>query len=65
MAEEPDMRADPLDQSESTALTLHEWCVIRQAHDLPILTAVRRMLDDVEAGHIAAVERQRHNLPLH
>lgn len=56
---------DTLDQHEIPALTVHEWMHVRQAFDLPVLVAVRRMLEDVEAGHIAVAERGRNCLPLH
>ncbi|GHD02290.1 hypothetical protein GCM10007320_61400 [Pseudorhodoferax aquiterrae] len=56
---------DPSDLSTVRPLTLAAWMVIRQAHDLPILEAVRKMLDDIDAGHVAAVERQFGGLSLH
>lgn len=56
---------DPFDLSAVQPLTLNAWMVIRQAHDLPILEAVRKMLDDIDAGHVAAVERQFGGLSLH
>ena len=59
------MSADPLDQSQVPALTVQEWMHVRQAFDLPVLVAVRRMLEDIEAGLVAAEERARHGLPLH
>ena len=59
------MAADLLDHSQVPALTVQEWMHVRQAFDLPVLVAVRRMLEDVEAGHVAAEERLRHNYAVH
>lgn len=56
---------DPLDQSQVPALTVQEWMHVRQAFDLPVLEAVRRMLEDIEGGHVAVVERGRHGYALH
>ncbi|WP_156373259.1 hypothetical protein [Pseudorhodoferax sp. Leaf267] len=56
---------DPTDFSAVRPLTLQAWMVIREAHDLPVLEAVRKMLEDVEAGHVAALDRQFGGLELH
>lgn len=57
--------ADMHDQHEAPKLTVFEWVSCRQAHNLPILEAVRRMLTEVEQGHIEVEERLRHGLPVH
>lgn len=54
-----------LDQHQVPPLTVQEWMHARQAFDLPVLEAVRKMLEDIEAGHIAAEERHRHGIALH
>lgn len=56
---------DNLDQHQVPELTMQEWMHVRQAFDLPVLAAVRKMLEDFEIGQIAAWERQRNGIPLH
>lgn len=54
-----------LDRHQIPPLTVFEWVTCRQAHDMPLLQAIRCMLEEVEAGLIEIEERHRHGISLH